>query len=140
MPNTKQGAADVIAELRRLHEKATAPPWESYEPHGQDTIWLDIVAGTDEEILSAETLYIGQKESPEHVKSQANIALVVMLRNKAKALLDIAEAVVKFVCPECNGKGEILDPMAWHDAPENYLPCAWCAPLRAALAKLTEES
>ena len=47
----------TVAELRRLHTASTQGEWKFRESSGQDCLWLDIVAGSDEhEILSAETM------------------------------------------------------------------------------------
>lgn len=75
--------------------------------------------------------------SPEDRPAMCNCGLRE-LHNAAPALIAIARAAQEFRCPECGGKGKVLDEMAWRDRPENYRDCTHCEALRSALAALEE--
>ena len=80
--------SEVKAMLERA-AAATPGPWHATEAHGQDTIWLDVTWGeADEELLLAETLYIGQENSPEHSQSKANIKFVAEARTELPRLAE----------------------------------------------------
>ncbi len=51
----------------------------------------------------------------------------------------VIEAARAHHCIECGNTGKVLDPMAWHDKPENYHECEACKALRQALADSDRE-